>query len=363
MNESVRIVGVGIGLILAIGACSGGAKPVAEQAQVTEPKSPIEEGKVSAVSFLAEGTAIVLSGGKLLAMVPGSAPNAKPKVLASARYAEDSGFPWCAVDNRAQVVWFRDDSGLNALDLLDAQTRLIVGGGDGDFGVGEVLIDHGDAGQLGATETLSASVRLAVHLTDGPVRIEPSIACEGDAAWYCYTDIPEKESEEWILLPELAAREVYLRGLSIKDSDYLQKVATRSNARSLFASPTLGEKLPNLKSVQSKYCVEDPDQCGTAERITEQLWRVEVYNDRGDFYHRSDALYDSTKMEYIDIKTGLRSAVPSQEEVDGIAGVFVSANGKYILSDKALLSLDSGARTEHHGTACGFVGSGSHLLP
>jgi hypothetical protein len=267
---------------------------------------------------------------------------------------------WCAVDNRAQVIWFATGSVLHAFDLVDGVVRDIVAAPD--MRIGKVAIVHDEKRRIGAEDMESPTIWLAVYLSKTKPTIAPLLGCEGDASWYCFEmdDVDFKAPmDEWPLQPELAKRKKQLEALAPIDSGYLRKLAARSEGRELYTEPANGPKLEKVQSVAIKECHDDPEGCGEANRISETIWRVVVSNAQGDYFHQDEQFYDSTSKEFIHSDTAARSPLPHQQS--SIWGFLVSPTRTHALSYNALISFHGGPAISFEGTACGWVGGGFRI--
>ncbi len=265
---------------------------------------------------------------------------------------QEVGF--CAVDNKAQVVWLVIGQRLATYDLVDQTLRYLSP--ELDVGIGDVLIDYGDE-RIGGEDMVDPRIYLGVFLGD-EIQIKSVVGCEGDGAWYCFENFDADSSDDWPLIPELAKLKSSYDTLTIIENDYLNTLKGRGQNRKLWSKiPT--EEAPRV-AVPVSACDEEPGECGRAIHLNDQYWRVVVSNARGDFYHQDEQLYDSVSKEFIDMKTGQRTAVPS-ESSDGITGMLVSPLGDQVLLYDTLLPLGGGKRTKVDGHFCGWVGGGFRI--
>ncbi|MBL4635840.1 MAG: hypothetical protein JKY56_18415 [Kofleriaceae bacterium] len=265
---------------------------------------------------------------------------------------QEIGF--CAVDNKAQVVWLVVGQRLATYDLVDSKLRYMSPELEG--GIGDILINHGDE-QIGGENMVDPTIYLGVFLGD-KIQFKSVVGCDGDGAWYCYENFDGESADDWPLIPELAKKKSAYDAVTAIDKDYLISLRTRGQNRKLWSEiPT--EEAPRV-SVPVAACDEEPGECGQATHLNERYWRVVVSNARGDYYHQDEQLYDSVNKEFIDARSGQRSQAPSKDS-GGITGMLVSPVGDQVLLHDTLLPLEGGKLTTVDGHFCGWVGGGFRI--
>jgi hypothetical protein len=232
------------------------------------------------------------------------APTGKTQVIAAAKPG------WCAVDARAQVVWFTGDDGLYAFDLDDRAVHKIVAG---QLDLDTVSIDWGNE-RLGGEDKLAYQAALGVRMTATPPKVSSELGCDGDEADYCY-DAGGKN-----LRSDLVDRLHRLDALALVDGAYVASLATRGKDRSLWTPPPVPPAAPSHKpKLDRKACEEDASRCGQLIAIPgSALWLVITANSRGDFYHETRELWDPTSGEYLWVAGArlVRAAVPQRGDTD-----------------------------------------------
>jgi hypothetical protein len=217
---------------------------------------------------------------------------------------------WCAVDARAQVVWFTGDEGLFAFDLTDRAVRPVV---SGQLDLDTVTIDWGTE-RLGGEDKLAYQVALGVRMSATPPKLSSELGCDGDEAVYCY----DPSGHE--LRPDLVERERKLDALALADGTYVASLAARGRDRSLWTPPPMPPAAPARKpKVDRKACETSPEKCGQRIAIPgSALWLVVTANSRGDFYHETRELWDPATGEYVWVAGGrvVRAAKPQRGDSD-----------------------------------------------
>jgi hypothetical protein len=197
---------------------------------------------------------------------------------------------WCAVDARANVVWFVAPDGLHAFDLTDRRTRTII---KRPLEVLQVIIDWGQQ-QLGGESKLAFDVGVALRLAGKPT-LEMEMGCEGDAAFSCYEDGNSEKPNE-----DVAARQKLAGTLKLADPAYVAQLAERGKQGSLWSPPPTPPAMPKKKPTIDKKRCEDTSSCGALTAIpASPLWLVHTANSRGDFYHETRTLWDPATGEYV----------------------------------------------------------------
>jgi len=148
---------------------------------------------------------------------------------------------WCAIDDRAQVVWLsttHESGGVSVYDLALYDLALSgpphVVARDVPIDVDERIIDYGAAGRIGGADPVSFRVALRLDLSGIPA-LGAAVGCDGDGATYCYQMDAWSEGDPWPppLVPELEALRQRVAGLAIVDSEAVARVAARGHDRPL----------------------------------------------------------------------------------------------------------------------------------
>ena len=229
---------------------------------------------------------------------------------------------WCAVDARANVVWYVDGGGLHAFDLADRRKRTII---EGELGEIAVIIDWGEQ-QLGGESALAFDVGAALRLAGTTPALEVEMGCEGDRAVYCFEEDLETP------IPRVAETQRLAGTLELADPAYVATLASRGKQGSLWSPPPVPPAMPKKKpAVDKKQCTEDPEACGTLTAIpASPLWLVQTANSRGDYYHETRTLWDPATGEFLrhDGARLVRSKTPPPTDADtDYAGLRASPSG------------------------------------
>ena len=298
-------------LILALLAACGGAGAGSTPPTGTAPTQP-SSGPAAPPPPSAPVPA--LPGGGERAFVIDGAELVEVSTAGGSRPIAPAG-SWCAVDARANVVWFTAGDGLHAFDLADRRARTIIQGELADA----VIIDWGKQ-QLGGESKLDFDVAAALRLSGKPA-LEVELGCDGDRAVYCFEEDLETPT------PEVAAKQQLARKLKLADPAYAATLASRGKQGSLWSPPPVPPVMPKRKpTVAPKQCTDQPT-CGTLTAIPgSPLWLVETANSRGDFYHQTRELWDPSAGEYVRpdgagldrSKTPARDGMPDATDYGGM---------------------------------------------
>lgn len=265
------------------------------------------------------------------------------------RAASDVG--WCAVDDRARVVWLtrraEEERELAALDLTGPR-RLFSIAPIPD--VDEIIIDHGEAGRLGGADPVSFRVALALVIAAAP-RVHAVVGCDGDAAAYCY-------DEDGALLEEYGAIRRAADAVVLREPALVASLHARASGRALRPPEPPPAELPRVSAADPAACHEVPEDCGSARPLPgTPYWLVVTSNGRGDYFHQSEQLYDPRSREFIDPRTGARS--PTPREGGDVEGLQVSRSGEAFMIEGRVATFDGTVLFEHRDAApCGWVGGG-----
>jgi hypothetical protein len=292
---------------------------------------------------------IGLATGKARALVPGASVS------------------WCAVDDRARVVWFttaEGDGDTFALHWYDVvaggASRTVFRGAP--TGLSEVVIDHGDAGRIGGTDPVSFFVGVRVDMSPPPA-IRAEIGCDGDAWHYCFEGGEDVDVEDAPLLPEYEELRKAADALALVDGDALAALVDRSRSRTLWPPrpPEPEESAPPLRvaGVPDSRCAEEPDSCGRATPLAgTAYWLVVIDNARGDFFHETRSLYDPATRQFFRADD---PAVRSPAVIDGAAveGLYVSPSGAGGAIGGRVVDFRRGVVWQsEEANVCGWLGGG-----
>lgn len=289
---------------------------------------------------------------------------------------------WCAVDNRAQVLWYlrkepvlpsRPDSGrpdielltLRFLDLKEnrAPVTIVPSTRVRTSLPGLVpLIDYGD-GTLGdELWHFAPTIYLRLQMQTNP-KLTATLNCDGDASWYCFNmeGKPLKKlasgETEWPVTDTVAATLVDLNKMRLQQIDALVALKQRAGNRRLWRVGDEQER-PRVRAVPAKDCEEDLGPCGSAVSIPgTPFWSVIVSADRGDFAHEVRQFYDPKRKRFFDPRQpGLTSPLPLKGE-HALASMFISGSGRNLLMNGEVISFDSGVLVKGE-RGCGWLGAG-----
>jgi hypothetical protein len=253
---------------------------------------------------------------------------------------------WCQADARRGLVWLRTaDDTLMGIDLWaggapQPLTGPVPSGAPIWFFDGEL--------HTPAIDEAGDDVGLEVSLTATPA-LKPRVICEGDRAFYCYTDgDPEKGLE-----PSLAHRLARLEALKLYPGG-ITWLSARSARPARPVTPP-APAAPRVK-VDLKPCAENPEDCGRGVRVPGTHWaQIEVGNSRGDFYHRDVALLDlaNGRVRHPDDPERVRRA---EEPIDDfLIGRFdVAPDGGAWLTTDHLVDAARKRAVPHGGRVCGW---------
>lgn len=310
---------------------------------------------------------------------------------------------WCAVDNRAQAIWYLTEQELPPPQSADSRHAEMVALKVIDLsGAPEPaapltvvpptrvrsaspelrpVISYGDSATVGdELFVFSSGILLQLNLVPRPkLRIE--LTCDGDAAWYCYQmdkeqePVPGTTETWWPVNPDIAATLKDLKRMRLQQLDKLTALARRGAGRRQWLGPKdqgSGSKgndraLPKVKSVPQKPCEEGG--CGDAKAIPgTPYWAVVVASSRGDFFHETQQFYDPARKRFFDPRRpGLSSPRPlNRDKAEGeklgddgpeLHSMLIARSGQSLLMDGALISLDRGVVFKGQ-RECGFIGGG-----
>ncbi len=266
---------------------------------------------------------------------------------------------WCSTDPRANGVWVLEDGPgeapdtLHFVDLQTGESRPVVRGIPAELE--EVIVDYGEAGRIGGHDRVELRVGVAVRMGAKPA-VEPEIGCEGDAAWYCY-DEQTLDKPKPTLLPEYAARRDAVAKLTLLDARWLATIVKRGAARPLTKAVKAGPALPKVE-VPAERCQAAPEDCGVARALPgTPFWRVIVANDRGDFYHQDEQLYDPRSKTFFDLSTPPKRSPTPLTGGQSVEGLSISPSGAAYASWAALGRFDGEpVKLPPEARICGWTG-------
>jgi|GEM_PF-419177 len=156
---------------------------------------------------------------------------------------------------------------------------------------------------------------------------------------------------------ELMARKKALEAVKLEATDQLAALYDRARAAK-------GPRELPLRMVKEPFdlareaCLEAPLHCGFAARLPGGLWEVVVANDRGDFFHEMQQLYDPAEKRFVDAaEPATRSAKPFEEDglVVGIPPLKLAASGVGWLVDNSLV-MPARKEKRDYAMTCGWMG-------
>lgn len=289
---------------------------------------------------------------------------------------------WCAVDNRAQVLWYLrkepataspqgapPDASLLSLKFLDLRenrapvtvvpaTRVRSDA----FPALVPLIDHGDETLGAELQPFGPAIFLHLKLHARP-ELAVSLSCEGDASWYCFkmdgaplrTDASGET--EWPVKDEIAVALADLKKMPLLQTDALLGLRQRAGNRKLWQAGT-ERTMPRVGSVPAKGCDPELDSCGSATSIPgTPFWSVVVATSRGDYAHETRQFYDPARKRFFDPRQKGRASPKPLAGGPALASMFISPSGRSLLMDQEVISFEHGTlyRAEQ---ICGWLGAG-----
>lgn len=331
---------------------------------------------------------------------------------------------WCAVDNRAQAIWYLTAQAiptphqpesrgaamlaLKVIDLAELPEHsaplTVVPPTRVRSSSPELrpVVSYGDAATVGdELSDFSAGILLQLNLAPRP-RLRVELTCDGDAAWYCYQmdkeqeqlpgpteNSPDNSTEKWWPVnPDIAATLKDLKRMRLQQPDKLAALARRGAGRRQWLDEKDGNPnqngdknsessrpLPKVKSVLQKACEEGG--CGEAKVIPgTPYWAVVVASSRGDFFHETQQFYDPARKRFFDPRRpGLSAPRPLAKEKEAVlkpgddahslSSMLIARSGQSLLMDGELIGFDRGVVFKGQ-RVCGFVGGGwayTHLHP
>jgi len=261
---------------------------------------------------------------------------------------------WVFVDNRSLALWFQHTAGARSelwlLDLTraDPSPELAVKGlpaheviALGYAGSGRRATDVVKPGYCeydGCTQVLLDRSRPATQFIQG----QYDAIFEGQG--FAHERIVAKV--QIVAVPRL--RELAVRG---KEGALLLPIATR-------------DEPDDIEAVNDDHC-EDPDDCGTAERLPgTDLLRVIVKQDCGDACHVLWQLYDPKTKQFIDFKSGRRSTKPIYAGKPGnMSDAFFSGGGGGFVIRGDVYRIDGRKVFTGVGRGGGWLGGQRHVGP
>lgn len=262
---------------------------------------------------------------------------------------------WCRVDARAEVLWFQTNGALSFLDLRTAAPPVEIIDASPDV----IVIRYPDE-RIGLIEDHMFEDGLAVVLDSQP-RLETMVGCDGDMAWYCFEDVDDFELAR---SERIEARNRELADRAIP-TDVLAELAARAVGRRLTPTvPPRSVEPTTVTAVPRDACLEIEEDCGAARRLDgTPYWLVVVANDRGDFFHETERLYDPSARVFFDPRQPTRrSPTPLPDDGPGFVPWLVSPSGTHAVAGDELVAFSSGVIARDLTGACGFWGGGWEIL-
>jgi hypothetical protein len=207
-----------------------------------------------------------------------------------------------------------------------------------------------DAVMFGQLYPMSSQPELDVNLS--AMTTSAVNHCHGDAVWYCYQD-SSLPVEQWPLQPQFAAAMQAFGAGVFTDAPLLSRLRERARSARIVPRTPLPERLPLA-------CGEF--SCGQAIALPpSDVLLVHTSMSFGDFTHFNQQLFDPHTREYfLPGKASQRSKAPLPEDTWEPRSLYISPDGKYLMQEGELSSLDADRRIEI-GAACGWLGEGSLL--
>lgn len=323
--------------------------PVAPGAAVGDPaaKTPTEPDNPAEIS---EARALVLSGDALVRL----APSGKTETVVAAPDMRS-----CQVDDDYRVVWLVSTSEIFVWDLEDARLQKVVTGivGPGDGIVWRVQRPEPPSpfpvATAGNADGLEHCIALVIDMGAAPgVSGEP--VAEGDREVYCFEEEDTPDDAAPKLMADEARIEAGYDKARLVDAPLLAALDARRKDKGKRVRAPLVSPPPPAIAIDRARCEEDPESCGTTEYIGGgRLWWVVTDNSRGDFFHETRQLYDSTTRTFWNPATDERKATPL--EGGESAELSASPDGTWAVFGDKILSLgDAKATGTLTGSFCGW---------
>jgi hypothetical protein len=270
------------------------------------------------------------------------------------RWETDLAAQGCALDAATDTLWWTtpDAQGervdLHVLDLRSPSRAVVIARGlpaQADW-----AITRGDAAPAWPQ---SAQVGVAVRLAQEPA-LEVSLSCEGDMAWFCY----EGEPAQGKLNFDVEAALHNAERVQLNQGALLARFAARAQDISTQPVAQAPARLEH-PAISAAACAAWPDDCGAVQPLPNSpLWAVTVGNDRGDFTHTFQALYDPASQQFIDLQTGQRQPNPPEGEE---LSLVISPSGQRYLTEDALGGFEGDQALHTFDVACGWLGGGARF--
>lgn len=290
---------------------------------------------------------------------------------------------WCAVDNRAQVLWYlvaepepaatpkdhtrqpRRKLALKVLDLRSpGSVPLEVSRSDKAEIAAHVqpLIAYADGRVLGAEQSgHGPDITLTLELARRPTL---------KAAEVCVPELPDLCLEEGLhekrplselpeALKDTALTLRALRRMQLQNVDKLTEFVERGKQRSLYF-PTTERPLPPVRSVPTAPC--KIGGCGTAVVIPGTLyWAVTVASEPGDHAEYALQFYDPARRLFFNPRrVGAVSKLPftaKNQWENHVSGMLIAPSGRKALMNDELIDFERGVlRKSERG--CGWLNGG-----
>jgi hypothetical protein len=336
-------------------AASKGDEPVAATEAEPEPKAkldqpvPADDGSKDDGDEAARGFAV--ANGLLWAVTPPRAGEAKAEV-GRKKLGKVGAIAWCEADKASRLVWYHGTGGVHAYDTETGKTHDVVKHpASGPFEA--IVINYsGQAQVLQSADGLNTDT--AVQLVMGPeAKVEPYVLCHGDREPYCYQSQEGDDPKKWKLAEEAAAAFERAKKAKLDDPELVKLAYGRAKAYKP-AAPPKAPKPPTIKIDKSR-CNADEESCGQASYLGGRFWLVTTDNDRGDYYHETNQLYDVRSQEFINPDGWLRSRKPHEDV--GSATAQTSPDGHFAFINGSLIDLNTGKYLWGRGEtmACGWL--------
>jgi hypothetical protein len=260
----------------------------------------------------------------------------------------------CIMDHRTGVLWFaRAEEGAGVadwygIDMKEGKGAPVELARKLTNGVA-IELEFPDKARFGTHGSLDGNASPMLSLGEAPA-IALFLGCDGDAGWSCYED-----EDFSVLTEELREAKASIEAASLLNVDWLKEISARYRVPEV--EKIASTEGPKLGVVPEDRCLESPEDCGTSTAIhgTPYL-RVITSNDRGDYYHETQQLYDSEAGEFFDpVRDGARSkAVFSDEDYESPTSGLLSPGGEAYAAGGMMISFKRGtiAEFEH---ICGWT--------
>jgi hypothetical protein len=287
------------------------------KAPLPEPPAPLETRAPPRALF--EALVEEIGAGSPVAIAPGREGVVAVSLDGSRkRTVVPKAVDWVFVDNRSGALWFQRTSGATSelwlLDLMQPQASP------------EIAVSGLPAHELIAISYAGSSQRDADVVRPANCNYDGCTQVFLDPKWPATKFI--KGQYDGIFEEQGAEHARIVAKAQIVAAPRLRELALRGKEGALLL-PAASAVLPDtVAAVSDEHC-DDANDCGAAQALPgTDLWRVIISEDCGDGCHVRWQMYDPKKEQFIDFRTGRRSAKPIYAGKPGnMSDAFFSRDG------------------------------------